>query len=280
MEELKDASIHHTALKLVNDMQMMKIYGNIYKMVQKLACSPDVDKDDMKATLGAAIKITGLEIEVRNIVYHLVRASTKADFRPTIYPAIEFQPPMQQQQPIIPSSSDPLNYLRRAGGQWERRVKKSLNAMCVELKVPIFGQQRLAADKEELTLKWEELSNYQVDLSSYRPVYATKDLLEVLIGLRGPTKQNEDGCYPRWEFSHIALPVRNLAELRIHFSDLLRQEMNVADFTGYCIKVLNFKHSPLCQQVLKKGTTPAPLRGELWSLVLGSHLNDFVSSAE
>lgn len=277
MEELKDVSIHHTALKLTNDTQMMKIYGNIFKMVQKLACSPDVDKDDMKATLGAAIKMTGLEIEVRNIVFHLLRASTKADIRPTIYTASELLLPMQLQQPITQSPSDPLNYLRRAGGQWERRVKKSLNAMCVELNAPIQGQQRLAADKDELTAKWEELSNYQVDLSSYRPVYATKDLLEVLLGLRGPNKQNEDGCYPRWEFSHIALPVRNLVELRIHFSDLLRQEMNVADFTGYCIKVLNFKHSPLCQQVLKKGATPAPWRGELWSLVLGSHLNDFVS---
>lgn len=30
------------------------------------------------------------------------------------------------------------------------------------------------------------------DLSNYRPVYAPKDLLEVLISLKGPQKQEED----------------------------------------------------------------------------------------
>lgn len=272
MEELKDASIHHTALKLANDIQTMKVYENLHKMVQKLACSPDVDKEDMKTTLEAAIKNTGLEIEIRNIIYHLIRSSIKPECRQMNYNGTSGGTTGGGNGPV---AADPLNYLRRAGVQWERRVKKSLNAMCAELQA-IQGQPRLPADKEELTSKWEELSNYQVDLC-YRPVYATKDLLEVLLSLKGPVKQEEDDFLPRWEFSHIALPVKNLADLRLHFSDLLRQEMSVADFTGHCNKVLNFKHSPLCQQVLKKGTTPAPLRGELWSYVLGSHLDDFVS---
>lgn len=240
----------------------------------------------MKTTLEAAIKNTGLEIEIRNIIYHLIRSSIKPECQ------------QQQQRPISNlmfhgQQQDPLSYLRRAGVQWERRVKKSLNSMCVELKAPIQGQPRAAADKEELTTKWEELSNYAVDLSSYRPVYATKDLLEVLLSLRGPVKQpqqqqqqqqqspdDHEDCLPRWEFSHVALPVKNLAELRLHFADLLRQEMSATDFTVHCNKVLQFKHSPLCQQVLKKGTTPGPLRGELWSYVLGSHLNDFVSAGD
>lgn len=283
MEELKDASIHHTALKLTSDIQTMKVYGNLYKMVQKLACSPDVDKDDMKTTLEAAIKSTGLEIEIRNIIYHLIRSSIK----PECHPYSNQQTPQQRNNG---QQQDPLNYLRRAGVQWERRVKKSLNAMCAELKAPIQGQLRVAADKEELGAKWEELSNYPVDLTSYRPVYATKDLLEVLLSLRGPVRQQQqqpqqqqtqqeeqEDFLPRWEFSHIALPVKNLAELRLHFADLLRQEMSATDFTVHCNRVLHFKHSPLCQQVLKKGSTPGPLRGELWSYVLGSHLDDFVS---
>lgn len=291
MEELKDASIHHTALKLTNDIQTQKVYGNLYKMVQKLACSPEVDKDDMRTTLEAAIKSTGLEIEIRNIIYHLIRSSIKPDCHHYHnQQQLQRSPAFMcngQQQP----QQDPLNYLRRAGVQWERRVKKSLNAMCAELKAPIQGQARVAADKEELSGKWEELSNYPVDLSSYRPVYATKDLLEVLLSLRGPGKQQQqqqqtpnqdeqEDCLPRWEFSHIALPVKNLAELRVHFADLLRQEMSATDFTAHCSRVLNFKHSPLCQQVLKKGTTPGPLRGELWSYVLGSHLDDFVSGGK
>ncbi len=87
---------------------------------------------------------------------------------------------------------DPLNYLRRAGIQWERRVRKSLNAMCTELKAPLQGQIRNQTEKEELLAKWDELSNYQIDLSNYRPVYAPKDLLEVLLSLKGPISQKQD----------------------------------------------------------------------------------------
>lgn len=82
--------------------------------------------------------------------------------------------------------------MRRAGIQWERRVRKSLNAMSTELKAPLGGQVRIPAEKEELLLKWDELSNYQIDLSNYRPVYAPKDLLEVLISLKGPVNQKQE----------------------------------------------------------------------------------------
>jgi hypothetical protein len=34
MEELKETSIHHTALKLTEDIKNMKIYGNLFKTVQ------------------------------------------------------------------------------------------------------------------------------------------------------------------------------------------------------------------------------------------------------
>lgn len=34
MEELKDASIHHTAIKISNDIKSMKLYNNLFKMVQ------------------------------------------------------------------------------------------------------------------------------------------------------------------------------------------------------------------------------------------------------
>jgi hypothetical protein len=128
----------------------------------------------MKSTLEAAIKSNGLEVEIRNIVFHLIRTTLKNDIK------------------ITTLSTDPLNYLRRAGIQWERRVKKSLNAMCSELKVQLPGQIRAGSEKEELQTRWDELSNFQIDLTSYRPVYAPKDLLEVLLSLKGPLKSEED----------------------------------------------------------------------------------------
>ncbi|KXJ68533.1 hypothetical protein RP20_CCG002864 [Aedes albopictus] len=281
MEELKDASIHHTALKLSEDIKAMKIYGSLYKMVQKLACSPEVDKDDMKHTLEAAIKANGLETEIRNVIYHLIRNSLKVEPKPTV------------------PSSDPLYYLRRAGIQWERRVRKSLNSMCSESKAQLQGQMRSATDREEILTKWDELSNYQIDLTNYRPVYAPKDLLDVLLSLKGPVKQDETeyrkyfrfsqqqiasklkliksffSFLPKWEFSHISLPVKNLFELRVHFSELLRNDNNgggATDWAVTCQKILKTRHAPLCQQALKKGITPPPLRGHLWAYVLGSQV--------
>lgn len=85
--------------------------------------------------------------------------------------------------------------------------------------------------------------------------------------------------YPRWEFSHIAVPVKNLFELRVHFLDLIRNEAGRTDthWLEQCQKIVQVKHSPLCQHILKRGNTPAPHRGALWSYVLGSQLKPYVS---
>lgn len=64
--------------------------------------------------------------------------------------------------------------------------------MSTELKAPLQGQIRNATEKEELQAKWDELSNYTIDLSNYRPVYAPKDLLEVLLSLKGPVSQKQE----------------------------------------------------------------------------------------
>jgi len=77
---------------------------------------------------------------------------------------------------------------------------------------------------------------------------------------------------PQWEFSHIALPVKNLFELRGHYADLLRSDsyLGVPDLTVQCQRILEGRHAPMCQQFLKKGCTPAPYRGALWASVLDS----------
>lgn len=56
--------------------------------------------------------------------------------------------------------------------------------------------------------------------------------------------------------------------------------MNGSDWTGTSEKILSTKHAPLCQQILKKGLTPTPLRGQIWSIVLGSEIEDHVSYSE
>ncbi|XP_067626036.1 TBC1 domain family member 19 isoform X2 [Eurosta solidaginis] len=265
MEELRDASIHHTAQKLAVAIKSLKNYDDILKKVQILACSPGVDKHDLRNTLEDAIKSTGLETEIRNVVFHLVRNTLNTEAK-----SLETKASSSY-------SNDPLGYLRRSAVQWDRRVRKSLNAMCAELSMPLQGQPRAVMDRDEMISKWDELSNYTIDLSNYRPVYAPKDLLDVLLSLKGPQKPKQDTEFvqvPNWEFSHIEMPVKNLFKLRVLFGELFRKERSTTnlDLPSQCKRILDTKQAPLCQHFLKKGETPAPFRGELWSYVL-SHGN-------
>lgn len=74
MEELQDASIHHMTAKVIAAIKNTKCYEPIYKELQRLVCNPSVDPHDMRNTLEDAIRGAGLETEIRNIVYNLVRS--------------------------------------------------------------------------------------------------------------------------------------------------------------------------------------------------------------
>jgi hypothetical protein len=47
---------------------------------------------------------------------------------------------------------------------------------------------------------------------------------------------------------------------------------DIFDRSVTCEKILATKHAPICQQLLKKGLTPTPLRGQLWSIVMNSEI--------
>lgn len=74
MEELQDASIHHMTAKVISAIKNTKCYEPLFKELQRLVCNPAVDTHDMRNTLEDAIKGAGLETEIRNIVYNLVRS--------------------------------------------------------------------------------------------------------------------------------------------------------------------------------------------------------------
>ena len=44
MEELRDTSIHHTAIKISNDIKNMNVYDTLYKMVQVSDINPIIAK--------------------------------------------------------------------------------------------------------------------------------------------------------------------------------------------------------------------------------------------
>ncbi|XP_063635735.1 TBC1 domain family member 19 [Cydia splendana] len=260
MEELKDEAIHHTALKLAEEIKNLSIYKSFYSDVQKLVSSTNVKKEDFKQTLQQAMKEKGLDTKLRNTVYHWVRTQTKQN------------------------KLDPLTSLQKASAQWEKRIHKSLNSMCSDLETSL-AKIRPQSEQDELSDKWNELSTYTLDLSKYRPVYAPKDFLEVLLTLSGYvpfTREDE----PKWEFAHLPLQVKTLDELRKLYPEWSSGEPLLgvnpsmpsqvpgfatleAERVGLGERVAALAYAPVVQEYLKRGS-PQSLRATLWSLVLGS----------
>ncbi|KAB0800144.1 hypothetical protein PPYR_08024 [Photinus pyralis] len=264
MEEIKDKGVYYTAVKLCEDIKQMPSYPSLYSDVQKVVSSTSVKNDEFGDSLTKVLKESGLEARLRNSVYYWVRSQSK-----------EPAPPMFD------------SFFKKAQIQWEKRIHKSLNSMCTELGIHL-ARLRTNSDREELLEKWGELSNYDVDISKYRPVYSPKDFLEVLLNLKGPNykpKQDE----PAWDFSHIPIKVKELSELRILYSELSHGEAvlgidvsrnascGYAAFEAERIelgeKVFETNHAPIAQEYLKKGCPPS-LRTKMWKLVLGSDTND------
>lgn len=178
---------------------------------------------------------------------------------------------------------EPLTYLRKAQYQWEKRIQKSLNSMCNEIGIQL-SRYRLPSDRDDMKDKWTELSTYEVDLTQYRPVYAPKDFLEVLVSLKSSNYRSVEG-EGTWDFTQIPLKVKSLAELRTFYKELSRGEsvigtnsynnpnpyFNALENERIALgeKVLNSKHAPVAQEFLKKGS-PRCLRGKIWCQVLGS----------
>uniref|UniRef100_A0A8C9G1V1 TBC1 domain family member 19 n=1 Tax=Pavo cristatus TaxID=9049 RepID=A0A8C9G1V1_PAVCR len=101
---------------------------------------------------------------------------------------------------------EPLAYMRKAQGSWEKRILKSLNSMCTELSIPL-AQKRPASEQKELLNKWNEMGTDEPDLSLFRPVYAPKDFLEVRI--HETTQQlnciHYSFSYVRWKKCFLSL---------------------------------------------------------------------------
>ncbi|XP_012547190.1 TBC1 domain family member 19 isoform X1 [Bombyx mori] len=262
MDGVKEEVIHQTALKLAEEIKNLSIYKSFYNDVQKLVASPNVKKEDFKQTLQQAMKEKGLDTKLRNTVFHWVRTQSKQN------------------------KLDPLTSLSKASAQWEKRIHKSLNSMCSDLETSL-AKIRPQSEQDELADKWNELSTYNLDLTKYRPVYAPKDFLEVLLTLSGYvpfTREDE----PKWEFAHLPLQVKTLDQIRKLYLEwssgepLLGANPHMASAVpGFVTleaervslgeRVAALGYAPVVQEYLKKGS-PQCLRAKLWAQVLGSEI--------
>ncbi|XP_053600516.1 TBC1 domain family member 19 [Plodia interpunctella] len=262
MDNIKEDAIHQTALKLAEEIKNLSIYKSFYSDVQKLVSSPNVKKEDFKQSLQQAMKEKGLDTKLRNTVFHWVRTQTKQN------------------------KLDPLTSLTKASAQWEKRIHKSLNSMCSDLETSL-AKIRFQPEQEELADKWNELSTYGLDLSKYRPVYAPKDFLEVLLTLSGYVPFTRDD-EPKWEFAHLPIQVKTLDQLRKVYTEWANGEALLgvnpsaasmvagfptleAERVGLGERVAALGYAPVIQEYLKKGS-PQCLRAKLWSQVLGADI--------
>ncbi|KAF4524524.1 hypothetical protein B566_EDAN002796 [Ephemera danica] len=273
MEDLKDKSIHFNAQTLSEEIKLLPMYKRFYNDVQKLVASPSVQKSTFRPSLLAAMKQSGLETELRNTVFHWMRSHQSHAARNAASPL---------------HTKEPIAYLRKAQLQWEKRIHKSLTSMCAELG-QVLSRCRLASDKDDLGEKWNELSTYDVDLSQYRPVYAPKDFLDVLLWIRSPNYRSLDGD-GSWDFSQIPLKVKSLNELKSMYQEAARGEPLLgvnpnmpspahgygnleAERIALGEKVIAGNNAPVAQEYLKKGC-PRSIRNKIWAKVLGSEVNE------
>ncbi|GAB1289662.1 TBC1 domain family, member 19 [Apodemus speciosus] len=219
---------------------------------------------------------------------------------------------------------EPLVYMRKAQGSWEKRILKSLNSMCTELSIPL-ARKRPVGEQKELLNKWNEMGTdepvvslcspgcpgthsedqaglelkksvclflpsagikgmrHHCLLSLFRPVYAPKDFLEVLINLRNPNYENGDSLSFRTHLGLIQVPLKvkdipelkecfvelglNTGQLGIDDSTQVPPELFENEHVRIGQKVLAQQDSAAAQQYIRQGS-PTALRAELWALIL------------
>ncbi|XP_050300379.1 TBC1 domain family member 19 [Anthonomus grandis grandis] len=260
MDELRDRSIHHTTIKICEDLKNYSQYKTLFDDIQKLVSTPAVKVDDFKNSLLRAMQENGLDAELKNNIYRWVKSKKK-------------------------ETSQYDSFFRKAQIHWDKRIHKSLNSMSSELGISL-ARLRGTNEKEEICNKWNELSTFETDVHKYRPVYAPKDFLEVLLTLKGPYKDRGKCDNIKWEFAQVPIKVKNLSELRTLYIEMARGEyiLNNNNFVhnqnfpvleaeriALGERVLAKNYAPLAQEYLKKGC-PKCLRSKVWTLLLGAEV--------
>ncbi|XP_066430723.1 TBC1 domain family member 19 isoform X2 [Eleutherodactylus coqui] len=261
-EEELSVSIAHIVQKLKGT----ALHCQLEKEARGSLFNPDIKLETLKEDIKDFLKASGWEKKLQNAVYREL----------SVLPA--------PCHPAAPAEhiKEPLAYMRRAQASWEKRVLKSLNSMCTELNIPL-ARKRPADEQKELLNKWNEMGTDEPDLSLFRPVYAPKDFLEVLINLRNPNYDVGDQPSFRTHLGLIQVPlnIKDIPELREFFSELSLNtgQLGVDDSTPVPPELFENEHfqlgkkvlaehdSAAAQQYVRQGC-PTALRADLWALIL------------
>ncbi|XP_070552955.1 TBC1 domain family member 19-like [Ptychodera flava] len=269
MSSSSDPSEHLAILisHIVQELRCTVLHSQLKRAAQVQAARPNVHLSDLKREVYNALVETSWERKLRNAVYkHMA-----------LYPRISHPLASAEQ------CKEPLTYIRKAQSNWEKRILKSLNSMCTELSVPL-ARKRPIQEQKELKMKWNELGTDEPDLSAFRPVYAPKDFLDVLMTLKNPNSNNyqeNNTLLHNWGLIQLPFKVKDVKQLREQYWELsmMESQTGVDDPSDIVPdpteneraklgkKVLQQSHSPVAQQFAKKGC-PTNQRGELWAQML------------
>nr|XP_031292150.1 TBC1 domain family member 19 isoform X4 [Camelus dromedarius] len=221
-------------LSLIIAQIVQKLKGsNLYAQLERQAWAslqrPEIKLESLKEDIKEFFKISGWEKKLQNAVY-----SELSVFPLPSHPAA---PPEHLKEPLV--------YMRKAQGSWEKRILKSLNSMCTELSIPL-ARKRPVGEQKELLNKWNEMGTDEPDLSLFRPVYAPKDFLE------------------KEFFVELGLTT---GQLGIDDSTQVPPELFENEHVRIGQKVLAEQDSAAAQQYVRQGS-PTALRAELWALIL------------
>ncbi|XP_028902434.1 TBC1 domain family member 19 [Ornithorhynchus anatinus] len=262
----EDAGLSLTIAHIVQKLKGSSLHAQLERQATESLHRPEIKLESLKEDIKAFLKASGWEKKLQNAVY-----SHLSVFPSPCHPAA---PPEHLKEPLA--------YMRKAQACWEKRILKSLNSMCTELSIPL-AQKRPVAEQKELLNKWNEMGTDEPDLSHFRPVYAPKDFLEVLMNLRNPNYENGDQPSFRTHLGLIQVPlkVRDIPELKEFFSELglntgqlgiddstqVPPELFENEHVRVGQKVLTEQDSAAAQQYIRQGS-PTALRAELWALIL------------
>ncbi|XP_013921477.1 PREDICTED: TBC1 domain family member 19, partial [Thamnophis sirtalis] len=235
-----------TIAQIVERLKGSGLHAQLERQARLSLHNPEIKLQSLKEDIKEYLKTSGWEKKLHNAVYREI----------SMFPL--------PYSPSVPPEhiKEPLAYMRKAQANWEKRILKSLNSMCIELGIPL-SQKRPLSEQKELLNKWNEMGTDEPDLSLFRPVYAPKDFLEVLMNLRNPNYDTSEVPNFRNHLGLIQVPlnVKDIPEL-VSIHQLYENE-----HVRLGQKVLMEQDSAAAQQYVRQGS-PNSLRAELWALIL------------
>ncbi|XP_028854678.1 TBC1 domain family member 19 isoform X2 [Denticeps clupeoides] len=254
--------------QVVRRLKATRLHSQLEREAKEGLRRPDIAVGSLRDDVRRFLAASGWERKLQNAVYR----------------ELHVLPPPGHPAASPEHAKEPLAYMREAQAGWERRILKSLNSMSTELGVPL-ARKRPAPEQKELSNKWNEMGTDEPDLSQFRPVYAPKDFLEVLISLRNPNhdRSEEVGAQSQWGLIQVPLNVQDVAQMREAFADLALNigQLGIDDHTHVPADLFESEHvrlgkrvvseqdSAAAQQYSRQGC-PTGLRAELWALILNS----------